>query len=75
MSELIYYMQNGSVLEFRRRYRDVDLLLIDDVQFLEGKERTQIELYHIFNALHLIGKQVILSSDTPPKILKVFRKD
>jgi len=70
MSELIYYMQNGSVLEFRRRYRDVDLLLIDDVQFLEGKERTQIELYHIFNALHLIGKQVILSSDTPPKNLK-----
>ncbi|WP_456402876.1 chromosomal replication initiator protein DnaA [Persephonella sp.] len=70
MSELIYYMQNGSVLEFRRRYRDVDLLLIDDVQFLEGKERTQIELYHIFNALHLIGKQVILSSDTPPRNLR-----
>ncbi|WP_457640429.1 chromosomal replication initiator protein DnaA [Persephonella sp.] len=70
MSELVYYMQQGSILEFRRRYRDVDLLLIDDVQFLEGKERTQIELYHIFNALHLIGKQVILSSDTPPRNLK-----
>jgi len=70
MSELIYYLRNGSILEFRKRYRDVDLLLIDDVQFLQGKERTQIELYHIFNALHLIGKQVILSSDTPPKNLK-----
>ncbi len=66
MSELISCMQNNSILSFRRRYRDVDLLLIDDVQFLGGKERTQIELYHIFNALHLIGKQVILSSDTPP---------
>ncbi len=70
MSELVYYMQKGSILSFRRRYRNVDLLLIDDVQFLQGKERTQIELYHIFNALHLIGKQVILSSDTPPKNLK-----
>ncbi len=70
MSELIYYLRKGSILEFRKRYRDVDLLLIDDVQFLQGKERTQIELYHIFNALHLIGKQVILSSDTPPKNLK-----
>jgi len=70
MSELIYFMKNGNVLEFRRRYKNVDLLLIDDVQFLEGKERTQIELYHIFNALYLIGKQVILSSDSPPKSLK-----
>jgi len=70
MSELIFYLQNGNILDFRRRYKDVDLLLIDDVQFLEGKERTQIELYHIFNALYLIGKQVILSSDKSPKNLK-----
>ncbi|NPA53970.1 MAG: chromosomal replication initiator protein DnaA [Aquificae bacterium] len=70
MSELVYYLQKGSILSFRKRYRNVDLLLIDDVQFLQGKERTQIELYHIFNALYLIGKQVILSSDTPPKNLK-----
>ncbi len=70
MSELISCMQGGSVLAFRKRYRDVDLLLIDDVQFLGGKERTQIELYHIFNALHLIGKQVILSSDTTPSKIK-----
>ncbi len=69
MSELISCMQQGSILQFRQRYRDVDLLLIDDVQFLEGKERTQVEFYHIFNALHLIGKQIILSSDTPPSML------
>jgi len=70
MSELIYFMQKGNILEFRKRYKNVDLLLIDDVQFLVGKERTQIEFYYIFNALHLIGKQVILSSDTPPSKLK-----
>ncbi len=69
MSELISCMQQGSILQFRQRYRDVDLLLIDDVQFLEGKDRTQVEFYHIFNALHLIGKQIILSSDTPPSQL------
>ena len=70
MSELIYYLKNGNILDFRKKYKNVDLLLIDDVQFLEGKERTQIELYHIFNALYLIGKQVILSSDKSPKNLK-----
>ena len=70
MSELIAYMQKGSILDFRRRYKNIDLLLIDDVQFLVGKERTQIEFYYIFNALHLIRKQVILSSDTPPSKLK-----
>jgi len=69
MSELISCMRQGSILQFRQRYRDVDLLLIDDVQFLEGKERTQVEFYHIFNALHLIGKQIILSSDTSPSKL------
>ncbi len=69
MSELISYMQKGSILEFRRKYNNLDLLLIDDVQFLVGKERTQIEFYYIFNALHLVGKQVILSSDTPPSKL------
>jgi len=65
-SELISYIQKGSILEFRKKYKDLTLLLIDDVQFLAGKEKTQIEFYHIFNALHLIGSQVILSSDTPP---------
>ena len=61
---------NSSVNEMRNKYRTVDVLMVDDVQFIIGKDQTQIEFFNTFNALHDIGKQIILSSDKPPKDLK-----
>jgi chromosomal replication initiator protein len=73
-SEFFSYLEKGMILEFRKKYREVDLLLIDDIQFLVGKERTQIEFYHIFNVLYSLGKQIILSSDQPPSKLNGIEK-
>ena len=67
VNELVNSIQTGSTAEFRRRYRDLDLLLVDDVHFLEGKDRTQEEFFHTFNALYDAQKQIILTSDRPPK--------
>ena len=74
MNEMISSIAHRQQHEFRERYRQVDVLLLDDIQFLSGKSGTQEELFHTFNALHEAQKQIVISSDCPPKDLQAIEE-
>ncbi|MCX6800010.1 MAG: chromosomal replication initiator protein DnaA, partial [Candidatus Falkowbacteria bacterium] len=73
-NDYINMVRSGGAKEFKMRYRDVDVLLVDDVQFMAGKDGTQQEFFHTFNELHQADKQVVITSDRPPKSIPGLEK-
>jgi len=71
-NELIEAIKKGDTSEFHRKYRSADVLLVDDIHFIAGKESTQEEFFHTFNELHKVNKQIVLTSDRPPKDIKTL---
>lgn len=73
-TELIDSIKTGKISEFKEYYQKIDLLIIDDIQFISGKEKTQEEFFHIFNHLYQLNKQIVLSSDRAPKAIQILEE-
>jgi len=73
-SDVVWAIRNGRAEEIKKNYRDVDVLIIDDIQFIGGKEKTEEEFFHTFNALHENNKQIIISSDKPPRAIPTLEE-
>jgi len=74
INHFINALEDGDVQKFRNKYRNVDVIVVDDIHLLANKERTQEEFFHTFNALHQMGKQVVLSSDSPPRDIPTLQE-